>query len=226
MTNQDRTWWESGLWPIMRDRRHKHTHAHTNKHMYTHAHTKCAQCTQRLIYTTCMHTLKPPSVILTKRPTLIIALCWWNLRYWLAANGPSCDQRLRENILSAPNNMDVLTCRPEHVSALLHVSGCFGKGGVHIQAFSDHIKITINNESMSHVCSCQILTQQDSTVMSACVSHFDSIHLAGTAWCSWAAPTGYFLKCTVYTHRRVHTCVSRWVRGWFTVGMWTIVIVP
>lgn len=57
--------------------------------------------------------------------------------------------------------MYVLTCQPQHVPLLLHVPGCFGKGGVHIQALSDHIKITINNESMSHVCAGQILTHQE-----------------------------------------------------------------
>lgn len=83
--------------------------------------------------------------------------------------------------------MNDLTCQPQHVSVLLHVLGCFGKRGVHIQAPSDHIKITINNESMSHVCSGQILTQQDK-VLSARLSHFEYIYLAGAARCS----TGYF----------------------------------
>lgn len=33
MTNQDRTWWESGLWPIMRYIRHERTHAQQHVHI-------------------------------------------------------------------------------------------------------------------------------------------------------------------------------------------------
>ena len=105
-------------------------------------------------------------------------------------------------------------------------AGCLGNRGACIQAPSDQIKITINNESMSHVCAGKILTQRD---IQSCqlVSFILNIYVFGRYsqmqyGCShWQFPNMY----STYTRVRTCVCVSRWVRGWLTVGMWTIVIV-
>lgn len=82
---------------------------------------------------------------------------------------------------------------------------------------------------MSHVYAPQVLT-----VTAASVSSSEAIHSAGSARCSKAAPTDYFLTWRVYSHTHTqacaHVCVCALrgvgVRGGFTVGMCAIVIVP
>ena len=126
MAYQDRTWWESGLWLIMRHIGYKQIDAHAN----THDNNSQRLCTIQIkTHTWNMQTHTQPTLsdLVTKahphhfpvlmRPKILMS-CEWALG---GARG------LRENILSAHSNVIVLTCRLQHVSVLLHVPGVLGK---------------------------------------------------------------------------------------------------
>lgn len=85
VTNQYKTWWESGLWPIMTHKTQAHSSLCKRPHVYTNAHTKHWNLSKgpHIAYA-----IKPPWVILRRRSTLTTSLCWWCLRYWLAASDP------------------------------------------------------------------------------------------------------------------------------------------
>lgn len=99
--------------------------------------------------------------------------------------------------------------------------GCFGRSS-YVQTPSDHIKSSINI-SQCRICAGHII------IMSVCVSYFESIHLAGITRCSTVALLLKKKKKSMHKnvqHTHIDVCVRRWVRGWFTVAMCTIVTVP
>ena len=127
-----------------------------------------------------------------------------DLRCWLAASGPlvwpeaegNCQLQTMWMSWHLDHNTFLFCCMRLDVLSM---------GKLAYKPPSDHIKITINNELVSHVLLWPFLNSTRQTVMSASDSHFESVYQAGATRSLMVVPTGNFHVIMYSTHTHTHT---------------------